>query len=384
MGNAVIPDAETATFKQLAHRLEREIKARGFFSSRFQGKSTEHIIVEGAGPEKGASEMFLFNLRDGPHCKPVHGDDLVIDTADKLATHAYAVVMGLFPQEARFPRAKVAKPSLSDLRKCLEEQYVVQFVEAVDAMIIKYLTGSWTFGPDVEHTGLFHPDVMIDQQYNVLFARTFLDQPHYIFAGDAHSKHTLTAEDKLNRGLLDIATSRARMMTEDYPKAPEMRPARVGNSEYYAVILHPHQAFDLRRDLGERGWSEIEGNLADSEVRGQPAAKDALGIIDNMILYSHPSIATYMGGENADVPCAAALFLGCQAGMIAYGGFAKGERVAGSRRNPKHEKKPPFVLQQLMGFNTCRYGAEFGNCDCGVIRMDTAAHGQMTHRGSGD
>ena len=125
-------------------------------------------------------------------------------------------------------------------------------------------------------------------------------------------------------------------------------------------------------DLGDRGWREIERNLADSEVRGQPIARGAIGIIDNMILYSHPSIATYMGGENADVPCAAALFLGCQAGMIAYGGFAKGERAAGSRTNPEHEGKSPFILQQLIGFNKCRYGREFGNCDCGVIRMDTA------------
>ena len=374
MDKAAIPGVEPEKFEQMAQRLEREIKARGFFSSRFQGKSTEHIIVEGADPEKGASQMFLFNLRDGPHSKPVHGDDLVIDTADKLATHAYSVVMGLFPQEARFPRAKAVKPTLSDLRKCLEEQYVVQFVEAVDAMIIKYLTGSWTFGRDVEQSGLFHPDVTIDQQYNFLFARTFLYQPHYIFAGDAYSKHTLTAEDKLNRGLLDIATGRARMMTEDFRNAPEMRPVRVGNSEYFVAILHPHQASDLRRDLGERGWSEIERNLSDSEVRGQPIARDALGIIDNMILHSHPSIATYMGGENADVPCAAALFLGCQAGMIAYGGFAKGERVADSRTNPEHEENSPFVLQQLIGFNMCRYGPEFDKCECGVIRMDTAAY----------
>ena len=212
---------------------------------------------------------------------------------------------------------------------------------------------------------------MIDQQYNAFLPR---DGTHYIYAGGASSKHKLTDEDKMNRRLLEIASNRARTMTEDYPMVAEMRPSRIENSEYYVVILHPHQARDLRMDLGDRGWREIERNLADSEVRDQPIAKDALGIIDNMILHSHPGIATYMGGKNADMPCASALFLGCQAGMIAYGGFAKGERDAGSLAIAGHEGKPPFILQQLIGFNKCRYGPEFKKCDCGVIRLDTAAY----------
>lgn len=374
MDKTEIPGAdESGTFEELAHRLEREIKARGFFSSRFQGKSTEHVIVEAADPEMEAGDMFAFNLRTEPRGRPVQGDDLAFDAEDRLATHAHSVVMGLFPQEPGYPRAKVAKPSLSDLRQCLEERHIARFADAVDAMIIKYLSGFWAFGPYIEKTVLFPPGVMIDQQYNALFLREAVAS-HYMFADDVYSKHSLTAENKLNKRLLDAAASRARTMTEDFPNATVLRPIRVGNSEYFVVIMHPYQARDLRRDLGDRGWSEIERNLADSEARDQPIARDALGIVDNLILYEHPSVVTFMGSEDADLPCAGALLLGCQAGMIAYGGFAKGERPAGSRTSSGDEEESPFILQQLIGFNRCRYGPEFYSCDCGVIRLDTAAY----------
>lgn len=368
-----IPNAEPGMFEELAHRFERDITETGFFSSRFQGKSTEHVIVECAVPEKEAGQVVPLNLRNGPRGRPVYGDDLVIDAEDRHAIHTNLVVLGLFPQEPKFPRAKVARPSLSDLRKCQEERYIAQFAEAVDAMIFKFLAGK----PGSRQSDLVHPGVMIDQQYNALLTQ---DSEHYIFPEDARSKipmarsqWMLTGEDKMSKRLLEFAILRANAMTEQFPEETKMRPIRVGSSEYYVAILHPFQLRDLKRDVGEPCWREIERNLAYSQVNGHPIAKDAVGIIDNLILYSHPRIMTCMGGENADMPCASALFLGCQAGMIAYGGFAKGERAAGSQAKAGHEEKSPLILQRLIGFNKCRYGPELKRKHCGVIRMDTAA-----------
>ena len=365
MVETAIPYAEPAAFEELAHRLDRDIKEAGFFSSRFQGKSTEHIIVECADPEKEAGQVVPLNLRKGPCGRPVYGDDLVIDAEDRQAVHADIVILGLFPQEPGFPRAKVVRPSLSDLRKCLKAKYIAQFAEAVDAMIFKFLAGV----PGSRQSDLIHPGVMFDQQYNALLRP---DLEHFVFSGDAKWIWLLTGEDKMNMRLLDMAILRANSMTERYPDGPKMRPIRVGNSEYYVAIMHPLQLRDLKKDIGEPYWSEIKRNLANSEVNGQPIARDAVGIIGNLILYSHPSIMTYMGGENADMPCASALLLGCQAGMIAYGGFAKGECVADSQANAGIEEKSTFILQRLIGFNKCRYGKEYKESDCGVIRMDTA------------
>lgn len=129
----------------------RKSEVRGFFSPRFQGESSNSIILERTDPVWESGQDVQFRLRIRPRGAPVYGNDPLVGTEENLSNHMDSVVIGLFPRHQEFEKLNNVTPTPNDIRKCLREQCSEQMAEAIDAMMFDYLTGE----PDNNRSRIF-------------------------------------------------------------------------------------------------------------------------------------------------------------------------------------------------------------------------------------
>lgn len=138
-----------------------------------------------------------------------------------------------------------------------------------------------------------------------------------IFAGTATSTATLTATDTMNWNLL----VRARAFAEYHRISPIM----YKNDETYIVVLHTHQAEDLKKD------PDYKAALAHADKQGDSNKlfTGMLAAVDGLILYAHPKVCSNYGGtlwgSGNTVYGAQALLLGAQA--LAYAQIGEMEEI---------------------------------------------------------
>lgn len=131
------------------------------------------------------------------------------------------------------------------------------------------------------------------------------------FGGDATSTATIGSDDKIDPELISKVKAFAKSTA-----SPHVPPVRIGGVDYFVLVMHPHVAFDMKRD------TEFRQTLRESMPRSadHPIFTGALGIWDGVVLHEHPKvgIATNFGAA-ADQPGATNSFLGRQAGVFAWG-----------------------------------------------------------------
>jgi N4-gp56 family major capsid protein len=152
-----------------------------------------------------------------------------------------------------------------------------------------------------------------EKKDNALFTALSTSPTKVYYGGTATSTGTLTAADLITLNLMS--------KTKAYAKtaSPKIPPVRIKGKDYYVVVLHPHCEYDLK--ISDAKWAQAQ---REAQVRGDenPLFTGAPGIWDGIVIHSHDNIAIASNwGVGANVPGATNLFLGRQAGVIAFGGF---------------------------------------------------------------
>lgn len=164
---------------------------------------------------------------------------------------------------------------------------------------------------------------------------------------------------------------------------PKIRPVRIRGKSYYILLLHPYQVKNLRLETGDHGWQNIQSRAG---VRGlsnplfQRMFDDAIGIFDDVILYEYERIETRVAGEvfdNGDTVdagivdgtsmLARALFLGAQAGLLAYGQMP--------RRYEKdfdYNRKPGTAVDFIYGASKSQFNDPGANQSTNTSQEDFA------------
>lgn len=121
----------------------------------------------------------------------------------------------------------------------------------------------------------------------------------------------------------------AELMTPDVILKAKLRckldhvwPLMIQGREHYILVMHPEQAYDLQKAVGDGTWQTI---MRDAEKRGKenPLFTGALGVYQGVILYEHencPILPNALGGTpNQDG--ADAYIMGMGALVRAWGGY---------------------------------------------------------------
>jgi len=131
---------------------------------------------------------------------------------------------------------------------------------------------------------------------------------------DSTSKSGLVAADKISLGDISLMKKLAKVpyTAGDY----KIRPAKIKGDTQYICVLGSESEYDLKRD------SEYNQIRREADRRGMDNSifTGLLGWHDNVLLLGHENIAGFTDGGGASVRGEQNLFMGAQAGLLAFGG----------------------------------------------------------------
>lgn len=137
----------------------------------------------------------------------------------------------------------------------------------------------------------------------------------HTFTGAA-SDEDITTTDVMRLEYLD------HLKVEAETRAPLIRPVNFQGEKLYVVIIDPIQARDLRTSTETGQWLDIQkAALAGGDGKANPIFSGAMGMYNNMVIHVSNRITPGVHSSTGAVISTVrrALFLGAQAGMLAFG-----------------------------------------------------------------
>lgn len=143
------------------------------------------------------------------------------------------------------------------------------------------------------------------------------DATKAFYGGNASTKNAIKVNDKITPMMLSKAktwaqTDKRLLGGDEMP----IRPVKVGGRNYYVVLLHPHQIFDLKQDSTFQQW------MREAEARGKenPLFTGAVGMVDGLVIHEHERVKIGSdAGSTTNIPYAEGVLLGAQALCYAWG-----------------------------------------------------------------
>ena len=158
----------------------------------------------------------------------------------------------------------------------------------------------------------------------------------------AHVDGNASAKGKgyFKLSMLDAAVVKARTM-----KTP-IRPIKLNGMECYVAILHPYQVLDLRRNVSNGQWMDIQKSaMMGGQITNNPIFTGSVGMYNGVIIHEDARIPrigadnkTSLGADSGAAPASAdktqalagttlanysditrGVFMGAQSGCIAFG-----------------------------------------------------------------
>jgi len=329
--------------------------AKASYFSKFMGPSKEHLIQVMDDLNKGAGEKITFGLRMKLANAGKEGDDII--EGDATAEEALTFYSdSIFIDQLR--KSTKSKGKMSEqrvpynIRAEGRDALATWWAEEIDEELFVYLSGARGINAD------FHSaTTWTGRASNSIVAP---DASHIVYAGDATAANDMDDSDILTLPLLEKLVAIAETVD------PMIQPFRINGEKKFVFLMHTFQAYQLRTSTTENDWMDIHK----STDRGSGALmyKNALGEYADIILHKHRNCIRFDDyGSGGDQPAARALFLGAQAGVVAYG------QGRGPARYNWHEEMDDRGNALAITAGTI-FGAKkvrFNSADFGVIACDS-------------
>lgn len=361
MTTLVFGTTDPKTQKKWSANLAVDQVKQSYFEQRFIGTDDNNIIQRKTELESDAGDRVSFDLCVQLRNKPTYGDNDLKGNEEAMKFFTDEVVIDQVRHAVSLGGRMTRKRVVHDMRKVGKARLSGYFAKLVDEFLFIYLSGARGINEDFTESTAFTG-----------FAGNALQAPdtdHILYGGSATSKATIAATDKMTRAVVERACNKAKMMQARNPEVANMVPVSNGTDEQYVMLMGEDQAYDLRV-ADSTGWLDIQKAAAAAEGRDNPIFRGGLGMINNTILHSHRSVIRFNDyGAGANVPAARALFMGRQAGVIAYGNAGGGMRFTWEEEMDDFGNKPSIASGFIAGMKKARFNSR----DFGVISIDTAA-----------
>lgn len=361
MSNTAIGAGDPKAIRRYSAALAIETMRMAYFGKKFTGTGMNNIIEEKKELEADQGDKIQFDLSVQLRNKPVHGDRRAKGQEEALRFYTDEVLIDQMRHPVDLGGRMTKKRTIHDLRGTAKARQSEYWANYDDQETFMYLSGARGTNED-----FYEDEDFTGRAGNALQAP---DGQHLMYAGSATSKATLTAADKMDRVTIEKAAVKAEMMRSKDPEAANMVPVSVEGGEHYIIVMSPFQEYDLRTDVGEKGWLDLQKAAAAAEGNKNKIFRGSLGMINNVVLHSHRNAIRWNdGGAAADLEMSRSLFMGRQAGVCAYG-TPKGMRYQWEEEVEDFGNSVAICSGVISG----KKKARFKGRDFGVISIDTAA-----------
>ena len=305
--------------------------------------------------EKKAGDQITFGLRMKLRGAGVTGDGTLEGNEEALSYYSDAILIDQLRHAVR-SKGKASEQRVPyDMRATAREALATWWAERMDEMIFVYLSGAR--GVD---TTLTLPISFTTFASNTVTAP---DTAHLKFANGL-VKATITTADILTLSEIDKLVEVAETVD------PMIQPIMVNGEKRYVLLIHPYQATDLRTNVSSGQWLDIQKAAAAAQGSGNPIFTGALGMYNGVVIHVHRNVIRHSDlGSGTNLPGARALFLGNQAGAIAWGGIGGEGRYSWKEELFDYGNQLGVAAGCIFGVKKTR----FNSADFGVIALDTYA-----------
>ena len=336
------------------------MRKKSYFEARFIGTSDNSVIQRKTELESDAGNTILFDLSVHLRGKPTYGDARVEGKEENLRFYTDQVKIDQVRHSVSAGGRMSRKRTVHNIRRIARDRLGDYFYKFTDELLFMYLSGARGINAD-----------FIEDTSFIGFAGNAFDAPdvdHILYGGAATSKASLAATDIMSPLVIERAMEKAAMMQAENPEVANMVPVNIDGGEHYVCVMSEYQATDMRTAAGGT-WIDFQKAAAAAEGRNNPIFKGGLGMINNAVLHSHESTIRFSDyGAGANLPAARALFMGRQAGVVAYG-TAGGLRFTWKEEMDDYDNEPTVVAGTIIGIKKTR----FNDKDFGVMALDTYA-----------
>lgn len=360
-GPTTIPYGDPKAVARWSASLFVDITKKSYWDRKFVANSDNAVIQRLTDLESDAGDTISFDLSVQLRQKPTTGDKRLQGKEEALRFFTDDVKIDQMRHGVSAGGKMSRKRTVHNIRKIAKDRLSDYWSAYVDEMNFIYLSGSRGINEDFveEVTWAGHAG-------NPLQAP---DAGHLLYGGNATSKATITASHVMNRALIERAAVKAEMMSAVSPEDAQMVPVMINGESHYVCLMSPFQEHSLRTSADPGGWFEIQKAAAAAEGRNNPIFKGSMGMINNVVLHKHRNAIRFNDyGSGGNLPAARALFMGRQAGVVAYGS-SSGLRFSWSEEMQDHGNEPVIAAGVILGVKKTRFNGR----DFGVMAIDTHA-----------
>lgn len=360
MPTTVIPWGDPKAVKKWQATLATQVHRNGYFSKRFIGKGENNIIEQKDDLTSDAGDRVSFDLSVKLRQRPTGGDARVKGKEENLRFYSDEVVIDQQRHPVSAGGRMTRKRTVHDLRKVAKDRLAEYWQQYCDEMMFVYLSGARGVNPE-----FIEPTDWTGHAQNAIQAP---NATHHLFAGSATSKANITTSDVLGVTEVERISTYAKMIRSADPEATDLMPVDIEGEKHFVMVMSPYQAFTLRTDAGSK-WLDVQKAAAGAEGRRNPIFRGGLGMINNVVLHEHENTIRFSDyGSGGTLPAARALFMGRQAGVVAYG-TPGGMRYMWKEEMEDYDNEPTVVAGLIWGFKKTRFNGR----DFGVIALDSYA-----------
>lgn len=364
MAQTIIGLGDPKAIKRWSSSLAVDVARKSYFSKKFMGKGADastpiQLFNE---LENDAGDQITFDLSMQIAMQPIEGDDVLEGKEEDLKFYSDNFYIDQMRCGVNTGGKMTRKRTLHNLRAIARKRQSEWWARVQDEIIFMYLSGSRGINPDfvfpLTYTGFANN------------AFTAPDTNHIMYPTGATSKATIAATHKMDLTIIDKLVAHATMMGGGTQQIPQIQPIDVNGEKHYVLLMNPWQMHDLRTNTNAGQWLDIQKAATAAEGRSNPIFKGAAGMYNNVLLHEHKAVIRYDDyGAGSNVEAARALFLGAQAGAMAFGSPGTGMRFQWHEETRDNGNQVVISTAAIWGAKKCTFNSN----DFGVIAVDTAA-----------
>lgn len=368
MGRTVVGVNDPKAVKKYSAFLAVDVGKKSYFNKKMMGVGIEAETPMQTLPslENDAGENITYDLVMALKMKPVQGDNTLRGKEEDLKFYTDSVYIDQLRGGVNTGGKMTRKRTVHNLRKIARTRQSEWWARLFDETYFMYLSGA---------RGV-NADFIEDTTFTGYATNAFVapDTQHLAYGGVATSKASLASTDKMTLGLVDKLQTKASTMGGGTTGVPRIQPCMIEGEERYVMILHPFQTYDLRTNSGAGQWLDIQKAAAASEGRDNPIFKGSLGMYNNTVLHDHRNIIGFSDyGAGANVAARRALFMGRQAGVVAFGSPGTDLRFDWNEETEDRGNQVVITTSSIFGVKKTSFTIGANTYDFGVIAADTAA-----------
>jgi N4-gp56 family major capsid protein len=366
MARTIIGLGDAKAVQRYSVFLAHDTARKSYWTKKFMGEEGSEMPLHMVRRlENEAGDKVSYDLVMQLRMEPVEGDDTLEGKEEDLTFYSDSMLIDQARGGVNTGGKMTRKRTIHDLRKIARGKQADWWARIFDELFFMYLSGA---------RGV-NSDFVFGTSYTGRAGNSFVapDSSHILY-GDGTSKATVTTAGKMTVPVVERAATKAATLGGGSSGIPAIEPMLIEGEMHYVLVMHEFSAYDMRTNSSTGQWLDIQKAAASAEGRNNPIFKGALGKLNDVVLHKHRAVIRYSDyGAGLNVAASRALFLGKQAGVLAFGSEGSGLRFGWHEESRDNGNQAVITTSSIFGTKKTAFTIDGTSRDFGVISIDVAA-----------